>query len=137
MPSRKLGDQKILVLVSCEWIWVRQSETLPTPRLFDLFNLNSPEALSVFALQAGVVCAQLTVLAADFTCGWILQLLRVMVQEAWQRVLGCCRFWDSSSKLLSAGGDEGAQSDIVLLQVKDSSAKNENATKLNIKIRVT
>lgn len=70
--------------------------------LFDLFNLDSPEALRIFALQAGVVSAQLTVLAADFTCGCILQLFRALVQEAWQQVLGCCRFWDSSSKLLSA-----------------------------------
>lgn len=60
-----------------------------------------------------------------------------MTQEAWQWVLGCCRFWDSSSKLFPAGGDEGGQNDVVLLQVKDSSAKNENATKLNIKLRIT
>lgn len=60
-----------------------------------------------------------------------------LIQEAWQWVLGCCRFGNSSSELLSAGGDEGGQNDVVLLQVKDSSAKNENTTKLNIKTRIT
>lgn len=47
------------------------------------------------------------------------------------QVLGC------HPKLLCTGGDEGGQNDLVLLQVKDSPAKKENATKLNIKNRIT
>lgn len=51
----------------------------------------------------------------------------------------CCFhvFRASTSQLLSTGGDEGGRNDVTLLQVKDSSAKKENTTKLNTKTRIT
>lgn len=65
MPSRKLGDQNTQALYpvhSCEWGRVRQSETLPTPGSFDLFNLDSPEALkrSLLSSLCTIIC----------TCSW-------------------------------------------------------------------